>query len=396
MLLPCINKNIGVLIIFKKPVFSDCHAETKDAPAYKLLMLSGGSLVGQNILAALMDRRNKLHITAMNSKVDEPALFDYDAVYASPSSVIEKTAFQARFDYVYKEVEPDLVIPCRDEDVAFLSNLADTNPALKTKLLCGSLNIANALLDKFLSWEFSLTNKLPFAPTINCNANNDSLKSFIASHGYPIIAKPRKGFASHGVRVLSTLRQFNSFIGRKDYIFQKYLGSSAHFENYVEQVQAEGIALFHSFEETKISIQGCIGPNGEVVDIFVTNNKMCQGKSELVSRHDDVQTMHHASQWIDVFAGAGWRGPINIQCQRDQDGNLGIYEYNGRFTGATSARVSLGLDEVGSTLRAWLGAHFPQSIIQEGNKAVLRAPISRVIDLEKVQQLTRSGYWKRC
>jgi hypothetical protein len=53
----------------------------------KLLMLSGGSLVGQNVLAALAMRRDNLELSVMNSKADEPAIFEFNKVFYSPSLV---------------------------------------------------------------------------------------------------------------------------------------------------------------------------------------------------------------------------------------------------------------------------------------------------------------------
>jgi len=85
--------------------------------------------------------------------------------------------------------------------------------------------------------------------------------------------------------------------------------------------------------------------------------------------------------------------PINIQCQRDQDGNLSIYEYNVGFTGATSGRILLGFDEVGITLGLWLG-NIPTIRNTYGNKAVVRTPVSRVVDLLKVNQIRQKGYWR--
>ena len=50
-------------------------------PAPCILFLSGASLVGQNILSALAGRRAGLHLAAINSVANEPALFDFDEAF---------------------------------------------------------------------------------------------------------------------------------------------------------------------------------------------------------------------------------------------------------------------------------------------------------------------------
>jgi hypothetical protein len=361
---------------------------------FKLLMLSGGSLVGQNVLSALAMRRDSCQLSVMNCKDDEPAIFDYDTVFFAPSLVTARKDFEQRFGEVLSIVNPDLIIPCRDEDVVFVSELAEKRPDLHARLLCGSLDIAVSMLDKWLSWEFSNAHGLPFAPSICTNMDISSIRAFIERYGLPIIAKPRTGFASRGVKLLFKRSQLDALFGRPDYILQKYIGDPGKVYEYISQVEEEGIPLFHSLEETKISVQGCIGPKGELGGFLVTQHVMRQGKSERVELCEDDVVLQQSFQWIAKIVAAGWRGPINIQCQRDQDGNLSIYEYNGRFTGATSGRILLGFDEVGITLGLWLGKQFPQSGIRTGNKAVVRTPVSRVVDLLKVNQIRQKGYWR--
>jgi hypothetical protein len=360
---------------------------------FRLLMLSGGSLVGQNILSALAMRRDNCHLSVMSSKDDEPSIFDYDAVFLAPSLVEARNDFERRFEEVLSIVNPDLIIPCRDEDVAFVAGLAEKRPDLRGRLLCGSFNIAVSMLDKWLSWEFSNANDLPFAPCICADTDIDSIRAFMENHGLPLIAKPRTGFASRGVKLLFKESQLDEIVGRPDYILQKYLGDQGKFYGYIRRVEEEGMPLFHSFEDTKIAIQGCIGPGGKIGGVIVTYNVMRQGKSESVELCEDALTQQQGIQMIEKFVAAGWRGALNIQCQRDQDGNLCIYEYNGRFTGATAGRILLGFDEVGITLSLWLGNQFPQSGIRPGNKFVARTLVSKAVDLQKVNEVRQKGCW---
>ena len=60
----------------------------------------------------------------MNSVAREPSLFEFDKVFLSPSLVEKPEEFLELFSEVVLQEKPDLVIPCRDEDVAFLSKIS--------------------------------------------------------------------------------------------------------------------------------------------------------------------------------------------------------------------------------------------------------------------------------
>ena len=70
------------------------------------------------------------------------------------------------------------------------------------------------------------------------------------------------------------------------------------------------------------------------------------------SRSRSAFRWRSVTQCAQAFAGAGWRGPLNIQCQQDTQGTPLIHEFNGRFTGATVDRWLLGFDEVGAAIES--------------------------------------------
>jgi carbamoylphosphate synthase large subunit len=359
-----------------------------------LLFLSGGSLVGQNILEALKHRREGLYLLAVNSIAEEPAIFEYDEVLLAPSLVENPDQFLDFFNHLMDTQAIDLVIPCRDEDVAFLSKYYDSHESLRPKLLCGPSAVAIPLLDKALSMDFSKNVHLPFAPTVLANAPAEEVQDFIDTHGYPILAKPKKGFASRGVRVLTNERQVSSLLGRSDYIFQKYLSNPESVSNYLTLLETEGVPLFHTFEEVKLSVQASIGPDGQIGGILVTEHVMKQGKSERIARCKDPQMQVLAENWVTNIVESGWRGPLNIQSQKSHNGEIYIYEFNGRFTGATAGRVAMGFDEVGIILKMWLG-DFPLIASAQQHDFISRASVSKVLDQQKVQKLTVDKRWKK-
>jgi len=73
---------------------------------FKLLMLSGGSLVGQNVLSALAMRRDSCQLSVMNCKDDETAIFDYDTVFKTVIAVKDlKKEYEAKANNLQKAMD---------------------------------------------------------------------------------------------------------------------------------------------------------------------------------------------------------------------------------------------------------------------------------------------------
>ncbi len=97
---------------------------------HRLLVLSVGTQVGQNVLRTLAGRRDGLALVATSSVAHEPFLFDYDVVYLVPRTAADSAAFERKLLDIMERESIDLVIPCRDDDVVFLAALRDRRPDL--------------------------------------------------------------------------------------------------------------------------------------------------------------------------------------------------------------------------------------------------------------------------
>jgi hypothetical protein len=261
------------------------------------------------------------------------------------------------------------------------------------KFLCGNVEMARTMLDKMLSWQFALSHDLPFAATIGMDAPTDQLMDFAKEHRFPLLVKPRYGFASRGILLILNQDQLAAARKYRSHILQEYLGDPKQIFEYANGVVNEGLPLFYTLEALKHSIQVAISPDGAVNEPFVTCNKMVCGKSERVSREDIPDMQKLGMHCGIVLAQAGWRGPLNIQCARTPDGEVIIFEFNGRFTGATAARYMLGHDEVGRALGSFAGISVAPPEIPPGVREVIRLPIGRAVNPPMVEQLELTGFW---
>jgi biotin carboxylase len=364
-------------------------------PDLRLLVLSVGTRVGQNVLTTLDGRRDGLVLMATSSVANEPALFDFDVVYRVPPTAAEPEAFERALLDIMEREAVDLVIPCRDDDVEFLAFLRDRRPALAHRLLCGSAAPARVISDKWLSAEFCAGRDLPFAESmIRCG--DDERAAFVARHGFPLVAKPRRGYASLGVYMLWNEAQLRRTLDQGSYVVQQFLGDPRTVADYLAAIETSGIPLHHTFQGPRHSIQALIAPNGTIAHVMSICIVSDRRRSKWVGPDADPAAREIGVKCAQAFAEAGWRGPLNIQCQRAPDGRLLIHEFNGRFTGATFERWLLGFDEVGAAVERFTGRGIPSGrvpapIALEAFESV----VGRAADPGSVAALERDGVWRR-
>ena len=361
----------------------------------RILLISGGSLVGQNVLDALADRRSGVELVTTNSDPTGIFLFDFDAVYLTPETAGSPAKFERRFSEILALERPDLVIPCRDDDVAFLAEYKERRPELANGFLCGNRFTAEAMCDKWLSWQFSVDHSLPFAPTIATPAGAQA-ETFAREHGFPLLVKPRRGYASLGVYFVFNGAQLRCAAAQDGCVIQKYLGDPSTLEAYLRDVNETGIPLFHSFEGIKHSIETFIAPDGSPAGNFCSRNTDRNGIASRLERHESDDATALGERCIRAFANAGWRGPMNINCQQTPDGRLVIYEFNGRVTGNTAARCLMGYDEMGLAIKTFAGKELkPAGNFRRASPQVVRRTVDTAPQPEEAARLARDGIWRR-
>jgi carbamoyl-phosphate synthase large subunit len=344
------------------------------------------TIIANNTLLAPLLQSAKHHLLLSE-------LSSHTLSYLSPPLTTQPDEFEALLRQILVTELPDLVIPCRDEDVNFLATLSEKNSKWKHIFLCGSQTLADAMVDKEKSATLCGELRIPYADTILASDNILALEAFFNQVTFPIIAKPVRGFASQGVYLVLDRQQADFFIGKSDYIFQRYIGEKQVIIKYTKTLNEKGLPLFYSFEQEKISVQGNINASGLVMGTFITIHHMSGGKSSKVTKSTHLPWEPMAKEWVQSLANAGWRGPVNIQCQVDTDGTLVAYELNGRFTGATHARLFFGFDEVMMTLNHWCKVALPQAEINETCQTVQKTAHHVFIDNQKVDLLINQKVW---
>lgn len=315
----------------------------------KLLITSVGSLVGQNILDSLEDRRSEVEIIGLDSSANNPRNFRCDRVY-QVSLLDQREHFTKDFVRIATKENPDLVLAGRDHDVIFLSGIKE-QVGFVEKIPYGDENIARMMQDKFLSYQYAEKNTLPFADSClySKESNAEDVKAFLRKHSFPLLAKPRQGFGSHGVFYILNQGQLDCLledVKNSDVLFQEYLGPKQDFEKMAASLKY-GIPLFFQIPETgQFAAQTVISAEGAVAEVFISLNTMSAGRAEYSRRVCIPEIEATVKRYAETLYRDGWYGSLNLQLKQDTQSVWKVFELNPRMTGTTSARYLLGYDEL--------------------------------------------------
>jgi len=359
-----------------------------------VLFLSGGSQVAQFILTTLRDRRGPLRLLATSSTNDDAGLWEYDKVFLVPVTRQEPAAFKQRVREIVSAEGVDLIVPCRDDDIEPLGELAAAYPDLAPKALCGPPSVARAMWDKWLSFELSTAHGLPFAES-HIPECKESAQDFAERVGYPLVAKPRDGFSSRGIFLVENADQLKRAANKPNYVLQEYLDNPDDYWSFKRSIEQEGLPLFHTLHGIMHSTQLMLSPDSKPGPVFAGYNRQ-EFRSRYVRPNTEADTRALGQQCGEVFSRLGWRGPLNIQCKRDREGGLKIHEFNGRYTALTAERWLLGYDEVALGLELFTGLKLePSSWAFRPAKHAVAQLVSHGSDPANVVALQKDGQWSR-
>ena len=357
----------------------------------KILILSVGSVPGQNALDALEGRREQVEVLGTNSDPWSPNNYRCDKVCLVPLGS-DEPAFSERLLSIITTESPDLILAGRDQDVFAMASWWEKCPWLRASLSCGGPEPERIIRDKFLSSCFALENGLRFAESAVARPDLDRL---VERHGFPLIAKPREGFGSVDVFVVHNVEQMRALEAMGGFVFQEYLAPPKELEGLRAKLALGTPLNFSIPEEGQYSCQTIISPSGDLSDICCTLNRMNSGVSYRAERVYDPDLTGLARGFAQAMAKLGWAGPFNLQCKRLPTGEFVGFEMNGRMTATTSARLHLGFDELGSMARMFVGGGWLNdlTISKPPRQWVTKARTDRCVRDEDAAKLLRIGSW---
>jgi len=367
---------------------------------FHILILSVGSLVGQNILDSLEGRREHLRITGLNIDGDNPRIFRCDKVYQSPITMASD--FESFLLNIIHVENPDMILPGRDDDVIILAKLVEDYPQLQSKVPCGSLQAAQIAHRKDLTFQFAKRNHLPYAQSIILDStNHETVLAWAQEIGFPIIAKPTEGYGSLNVRILCHNQHIvkllnsnsQSIILQKMYDFDDE--KQKKVTRFLDEIDTGVPLFFHLPDATIYAGFTIIHPDGSVGDIYTGVVLLVIGRVEKAEVYQDQALVDITKAYAEAMSKAGWRGFLQLQCKKAEHGYV-VIELGCRVTGNASARNRLGYDELRKLIKIYYQRDIgPNPFDQQSKEGVVyRSLTDSFVSYSDQDKFKKEGLWE--
>ena len=305
-----------------------------------------GSGVGQSVINSLKLSRLPLFTIGFGTNPFAYGAYDCDEIAYTPT-IYADGYIDALIDMCLKH-EVDLLIPGLDDEVLLFSKNKEKFEDAGINAIYAEEKLISLCRDK----EQMSEDLNPIADVFVKSYQKETLDKELerGNAQFPLIAKPRGGFASRGIEILNSIDDLvkvdDSHIIQELAIPHK---NDPHHNYYINQLKSN-----KNPQVSEVSIQLVYNKEAELMGRMASYNKLNNGIPIEVLPYDDAYMWEIVDQLTPALLDLGLRGPINIQ-GRMTDGGLKLFEMNPRFTGITGLRALMGFNEVEACVKEWLG-----------------------------------------
>jgi hypothetical protein len=225
-----------------------------------------------------------------------------------------------------------------------------------------------------------------------------ALERFCEQYGYPLVAKPARGFASVGVHFVRDRNDLRHIDRRGGYLLQEYLGNPRLLRPYFELFGGPPPLFTQAPDTGHYSCMTIIGPAGHCgrqLSLMFHND---YGMATRISRVSDPSLEEAFSSYARALAAEGVVGPVNVAFRRDRAMGWKAQEINLRNTGGTYVRFLMGFDELHMIARAFLSnLDFPACDIAPAEipDRITRYYSAHPVNDAQITCLEQTGVWSR-
>jgi carbamoyl-phosphate synthase large subunit len=208
--------------------------------------------------------------------------------------------------------EIEVLLPCIDAEIAILSAARGLLAQTGCNVVLASRELVEAAEDKLLTARF-LSARGIRAPATCETAAADQLV-------FPIVAKPRNGHGSQGVKILSDRAALREFIvvPPRDYCFQQYVAGP------------------------EFTVGFLYDAHGVMQDAVAMERTLEDGRTVRARVVDDPDMRQFISMFGERVPGIG---AVNAQLRWDDNDGPLVFEINARLSGSTEMRVAIGCND---------------------------------------------------
>jgi nucleoside-diphosphate-sugar epimerase len=331
-----------------------------------------GSGVGQSVVQSCRLSHLPLRIVGLGANPFAFGAFDCH-VRAELPTIYAAGYIQALLDCCKKH-EIQILIPGLDDELLPLARSRDEFSAIGTDVIVSAVALLELCRDK-LSMSRELSKVCPTfvegydRETLLCAAATGTLS-------YPMIAKPKSGFASRGVLIINGPADLEK-------VTSAHVVQTIAVPRHGDSNRDPFLAALQEGQLTQVgelSAQILIGKRGEELGRMLSCHRLNSGiPVEIVPAEADL-VWAQVARLLPALRDAGLRGPLNIQ-GRLTDAGPRFFEMNARFTGITGIRALMGFNEVEAIIADALEIPpQPRRLIANPRRIGIRQVADRVVD----------------
>jgi nucleoside-diphosphate-sugar epimerase/carbamoylphosphate synthase large subunit len=303
----------------------------------RIAVTSVGSGIGQSIVQSC--RLSHLPLFIVGFDINPFAFGAYDCDIQQTVPKVTSPEYIDKILTTCVEFGVSLLIPGLDSELLLISKNKKGFEDKGIRVLVGDPAFIQLCRDK-IYWSRELHSRTN--AIIPCY-DYDEIESFIATGKvtYPLIAKPKNGSASAGVRIINSeraLRVLNDSFVIQPYIFPAE--DDPYFYTLKNAVENE---IFLQIAE--VSVQYAISRDKHILGKMASYNRLKDGVPIEIVPIEDQRIWDTLESLFPYLYEQGMCGPINFQGRMTEKGPI-FFEMNGRFTGITGLRSMMGFNEV--------------------------------------------------
>jgi nucleoside-diphosphate-sugar epimerase/carbamoylphosphate synthase large subunit len=202
---------------------------------------------------------------------------------------------------------------------------------------------------------------------------------------FPMIAKPKDGSASAGIRIVNSNEQLSDL--DESYVIQPYIFPHRNDPN--NRTLRDSIERGRFLQVAEISVQYVISKRREILGRMASYNKLKDGVPVEIVPVDDSRIWKSLEDMFPYLYEHGMYGPVNFQGRMTDEGPR-FFEMNGRFTGITGLRSMMGFNEVEILIQEFLGMDYGNvnmPVIVNPRRIGMRQVADRTVDPERYNVL---------
>jgi carbamoyl-phosphate synthase large subunit len=286
----------------------------------KLLITGAGALLGQGLIRAVRASNLRAQIVAVDPNPLSVGLYWADRAYLVPMAF--ESGYLERIRELLRSERPDAVLIGTDVELAFFAKYRlEFEQEFKTKIVVSDPRVVAIADDKWLTYQFLKEGGFHH-PDSALPGVTDAL---VGRVGFPLVVKPRHGARSVGVSVVHSAAELAAAMARgRDLIVQECVGTPA-------DEHTSGLICFGGRCDASITMRRDLR-DGNTYRAF------------------PVPDFSHDAELRRIVRALGVHGPVNLQF-RLVEGQVKVFEINGRFSGTTPLRGLVGFREVELVLR---------------------------------------------